>query len=110
LDHCGERLLGHSPWLEEAREVTTLAELRDTQLDHTGAGLPVPLAVAVAMGEAIGGASTARRTGEALDLQFHQALSGEANHLAQEVSVGGLLQQITEVHGLVGHRWVLGWR
>jgi hypothetical protein len=47
---------------------------------------------------------------EALDLQLHQPLRSEADHLAQEVGVGGLLQQVTQVHGFIGHRWVLGWR
>jgi site-specific DNA recombinase len=110
LDHSGEGLLRHSPWFKEAREVAALAELRNAQLDRAGAGLPIALAVAVAMGEAVGGASAVRRTGEALDLQLHQALRGEADHLAQEVSIGGLLQQLTQAHSLVGHRRVLGWR
>jgi hypothetical protein len=30
--------------------------------------------------------------------------TGEADHLAEEVGVGGLLQQRLQVHHLVGHR------
>ena len=110
LDHRSECLLGHSPWFEEAREVAALAELRNPQFDGSGAGLPIALAVAVAMGEAIRRTSAAWGTGEALDIELHQTLRSEADHLAQEVGVGGLLQQVTEVHVLVGHRWVHGWR
>ena len=78
--------------------------------DGTGAGLPVTFAVAVAMGQAIGRTSTVWGAGEALDIELHQALGGEADHLAQEVGVCRLLQQATEVHGVVGHCRVLGWR
>ena len=110
LDHCGECLLGHSPWFEKAGEIAALPQLRNAQFDGAGTGLPVAVAVTVAVGEAVGGAGSVRGTGEALDLQLHQALSAEADHLAQEVAVGGLLQQATEVHGVFGHCWVLGWR
>jgi hypothetical protein len=30
------------------------------------------------------------------------------DHLAQQVGVGGLLDQRAKVHHLVGHRWLLG--
>src|SRR5205823_978721 len=39
---------------------------------------------------------------------LHQALGGEADHLAQQVGVGALFQKGTKVHHLVGHRWILG--
>jgi hypothetical protein len=49
-------------------------------------------------------------SGEGFDFQFHQPLRGEADHLAQEVGVGGLLQQFFEVHVSRGHWRVLGSR
>ena len=54
LDHGGERLLGQPARLQEAREVGALAQLRDAQLDRAGPGLPVPLAIAVALGQPLG--------------------------------------------------------
>ena len=57
-----------------------------------------PLRTALAMG----------RAGQPLDLQLHQALGGEADHLAQQVGVGTLFQKGTKVHHLIGHRWILG--
>ena len=51
---------------------------------------------------AVGGA------GQPLDLQLHQALGGEADHLAQEVGIGALFQKRAKRHDLVGHRWILG--
>jgi hypothetical protein len=110
LDHCGEGLLGHPPWLKEAREIAALPQPRDAKFDGSGTGLPIAFTVAVAMCQTVGGTGTVGSTGAALDLQFHQALGAEADHLAQEVGVGGLLQQATEVHVLVGHCRVLGRR
>jgi hypothetical protein len=51
-----------------------------------------------------------RRAGQVFDLQLHQAMRGKADHLAQQVGVGALLQQRTKAHHLVGHRRVLGSR
>jgi hypothetical protein len=47
-----------------------------------------------------------RRAGDVLHLQLHQALRGEADHLAQQIGVGALLQESLEAHHLVGHRRV----
>ena len=49
-----------------------------------------------------------RRAGQLADLQLHQALGGEADHLAQKIGVGALFQKRAKVHHLVGHRWFLG--
>jgi hypothetical protein len=46
--------------------------------------------------------------GQSLDLQLHQTLRGEADHLAQQIGVGTLFQKGTKGHDLVGHRWILG--
>jgi hypothetical protein len=32
------------------------------------------------------------------DLELHQALGGKADHLAQEIGVGGLFEERAEVH------------
>ena len=46
--------------------------------------------------------------GQPLDLQLHQALGSEADHLAQKIGVGALFQKRAKGHHLVGHRWILG--
>ena len=84
LDHRGERLLGHPPWFQKAWEVAAVAELGDAQLNGAGAGLPVTLAIAVSLGEAIRTTSAMGGAGERLDFQFHQAMCGEADHLAHK--------------------------
>jgi hypothetical protein len=43
-------------------------------------------------------------SGENPDLQLHQTLGGKADHLAQQVGVGALLQKPTKGHPLLGHR------
>ena len=111
LDHCGERFLGHAARLQEAREVGALPELGDAQLDGAGARLPVPVTIAVALGEpqrvllAIGSA------GGGPYLQLHQPFGGKADHLAQQIGVRGLLHEGAQAHHVVGHRWLLesGW-
>ena len=46
--------------------------------------------------------------GQPLDLQLHQALGSEADHLAQKIGIGALFQKRAKGHHLVGHRWILG--
>jgi hypothetical protein len=38
------------------------------------------------------------------EIFLHQPLGRKANHLAQNIGVGGLLHQRTQVHHIVGHR------
>jgi hypothetical protein len=55
LHHGGECLLGHAARLQKAREVGALAQLGDAQFDRTSASLPDPVAVAVTLGQTLGG-------------------------------------------------------
>src|SRR5678815_2726457 len=49
LDHRGQRLLPHPAWFEEAGEVAAMAQLRDAQFDRAGPGLPIAVAIAIAV-------------------------------------------------------------
>jgi hypothetical protein len=101
-------------WFFTANEIDTLRsslidrQLGDAQLDRAGSGLPVAIAVAVALGEAFGALFAISRAGQRTDLQLHQSLGGEADHLTQNVGVGGLLHERAKAHHVVGHRWFLG--
>ena len=97
LDHGGQRLLGHAPRLEEAWKVRALPQLRDAQLHRAGPRLPVPVAIAVALGEPVGRALAMRRAGPGADLHLHQPLGGEGDHVAQNVRIGGLLHERAKV-------------
>src|SRR5262249_19671018 len=112
LHHRGQGLFGHPARLQEGRKIAALAQLGDAQLDRAGTRLPVAVAIAVALGATLSALLTITGAGEAFDFQLHQALRRKADHLAQEIGVGGLLDQGTKVHLLVGHRWLLesGWR
>jgi hypothetical protein len=110
LDHRGERLLGHAARFQKGREITALAQLRDAQLDGSGAGLPNPVAIAVAVIDAVRAALPMRGASQVLDFQLHQSLRGKTDHLAQQISVRALLQQGAKAHHLIGHRRVLGSR
>jgi hypothetical protein len=87
LDDCGERLLGHPPRLQKAREVGALAQLGNAQLNRAGAGLPGPVTVAVALHQALGALLAVTGAGEGADLQLHQPFGGKADHLTQQVGV-----------------------
>jgi hypothetical protein len=71
-------------WRERFREDN---ELLLRVVGHAGARLPQPVAVAVAMGNAIRVALAMGSAGEPLDLQRHQALGGKADHLAQQIGI-----------------------
>ena len=83
LDYRRQRLLGHTARLQETGEIAAFAQLRDAQLDGAGPGLPIALAIPVAMGDPIDAAFTVRRAGEVLNFQLHQPMRGETDHLAQ---------------------------
>ena len=110
LDHCRQRLLAHPSRLQKAREVTAFPELRDAQLHRPGPGLPVAVAIAVAMVEPLSVPLAVPGAGQSLDFEGHQPLGGKRDHLAQKIRVGVLLQKRLEVHHIRGHRRVLGSR
>ena len=103
LNNRGQRLLCQPPWLQKAREIRAFAQFRDTQLDRPGPRLPYPIAVAVALRQAIRALLAPRRTRLATDVEFHEPFGGEAEHLTQKIGVGRLLQQPLKGHHLVGH-------
>jgi hypothetical protein len=60
------------------------------------------------LGKAVGGTGTVRGAGLGTHFQFHQSFGGEADHLTQDVRVGGLLHEGAEVHHFIGHGRFLG--
>ena len=62
---------------------------RVPQLDRARAGLPVALAIAVTLRKPLGVLLAVSGAGQAADLQLHQAFGRKADHLAQQVGVGG---------------------
>jgi hypothetical protein len=105
LDHRRQRLLGHAPGFQKAREVAALPELRDAQFDRPGARLPVPVTISVALRPPRRVLLAIGRAGHSTDLQFHQPFGRKANHLAQKVRVRGLLDEVAQVRHVGGHRW-----
>ena len=94
------------------REVAAPAQLRDLELDHPGARVPLPAAIAVALGHpalrvalAAGGADQLR------DLRLHQLSGDQPHRLAQHVGVlvcHHLSDDLLDRHALaLGHRGAL---
>jgi hypothetical protein len=67
----------------ESRDVAALSQLRNAQLDGARAGLPVALAVALALVDPAIATLAMASAGQATYLQLHQPLRGEADHLAE---------------------------
>src|SRR5213079_626392 len=67
-------------------------------------GLPVPLAVAIALVAPPRTAFAVPGAAQRFTLQLHHALGGKADHLAQECGIGALLQKRTKGDLLIGHR------
>ena len=107
LYHCGQRLLAHPTRLEEAGEVAAAAQLRNVQFHRAGPGLPVAIAVAVALVGPVLAALAVSGAAQCVGLQLHQPLGGEADHLAQQCRVGTLLQKLAKGNLVIGHRGVL---
>ena len=108
LNDSRQGLLGHAPWLQKAGKVAAPAQLRNAQLDCAGSRLPIPVAVAIALGEALGTLLAIAGAGRGTDLQFHQPLGGKADHLAQQIGIRGLLQKAAQAHHVVGHQGISG--
>src|SRR6185312_11110749 len=104
LDHRRQRLLGQATGLEETGEINAFTQLRDPQLDGASSRVPVAVAIAVALVGAALAALAVSGAAESVALQRHQALGGEADHLAQEAGVGALLQKFAKGNLVVGHR------
>src|SRR5208283_1240755 len=63
-------LLPQPARLEKAGEVAARAQLRDAQLDRAGPRLPIAVAIAVALSQAVRRALAMRRTGAAFNVQL----------------------------------------
>ena len=103
--------LGAPPRLEQRGEVGPVADPRDGELDGADAGVPAPVAVPVAAGEAALGIPLAvGEPGELGHLRLHDRLGEHAHALAEEVRIpvgDRLAQRLEQGHAVVGHRGVL---
>ncbi len=104
LDHGGQGLLGRSPRLQKRREVAAGSELGDLQVDAACAGVPQPIAVAVAAVGPLRALDVVAGAAQGLDIQVHQPLGDILDHLPQHVHVRPLLGQFGQCHRCLGHR------
>jgi hypothetical protein len=80
---------GHAR-LQEAGEVAPLAQLGDAQLYRGGPGLPVTVAVTVALNEALVALLAVAGAGQTFDLQLHQPLGRKADLISRSRSASGV--------------------
>ena len=102
-----QRLFRPPAGVEEAREVAARPQLGDAQLHRARAGVPVAVAVAVALrGPLVRGAFAVRGADLGGDLRLHQRLGQHTHALAQEVDVAalGVADQLHQLHRGDCHR------
>lgn len=109
LEHGCQRLLDRAPRLKKRGEAGAGAQARDTQLNAARTGLPVPIAVAVALRQPLAAFLAILGAGLGTDLQFHQPLGGKRRphgrpSRASQVGITALLDERAEVHHRFGHR------
>jgi hypothetical protein len=109
LDHRDERFLRRSARLEERREIAAATQLGNLQLDRAGTRLPAPIAIPIARNLALTTALAVAGAAAAFDVEIHEPLGDEGEHLAQHVGVGPLFGELGKCHTEVGgHRGPFG--
>lgn len=78
---------GRTAGLQEPREVTAFAQLRDLKVNRTGSGLPEPFTVAVSAVDPIGTAFSVGCGAKALGVHVHHALSDELDHVPEQIRI-----------------------
>ena len=111
LDDRDQGLLGPPARLQERREIATLPQFRDGQLQLPNPGIPAPLAVAVSLAPAaVRGALTQLSAGQCGRFGIHQLLDQPRDTVAQDVGVlisHELVDQVSSGHPVaLGHRGV----
>jgi hypothetical protein len=106
-DHRDQRLLGSLARLEERREVRSLAQLGNSQLQRAEARVETTLAISVAVIEPVSAALVTAGADQAFDISLHQNLQHRLRHGSQKIAIAALLQQVNQRHSVVGHR-ILG--
>jgi hypothetical protein len=107
LDDRQEGPLGPPVRLEERREVAAVTDPRDRQLDRADAGVPAPVAIAVAVGQpTLRVALALGRSGELGHLGLHHGLRQQPDTLPQEIGVtvgDRLAHRLERGHPVLGH-------
>jgi hypothetical protein len=107
LDHREQRLLMTPAGFQQAWEVAARPQLGDVELDGADAGVPLPLPVAVAVGQPGLRAFVGAGADQLGHLGVHQLLRQQLQAVAQKLGVRTLLrlaQQVQQCHPRVGHR------
>jgi hypothetical protein len=109
LDHSRQCLLRRPTRLEKRWEIAAFTQLRDLQVDRTGARLPQPLSIAVATVQALRISLAVTCCAQVLGVHFHHALGDVLDHLLQQIGIRTLLGKLSKCDiGLGGgHRGVL---
>lgn len=97
-------LLGRASRFKEGREVASLPQLGDRKVDSPGTRVPGPFPISVAVVLPVRRPGSRRRSRPGFNLQIHHAPGGKGQHLAHQIRICLLLDQLQKGHLRVGHR------
>jgi hypothetical protein len=80
-----------------------LAQLADAQLDRADTGLPVAVAISVALAHPLRTALASAGAAQPIDIRLRQPVRGEVDRRPQECRIGALLQRRPKRDLVVGH-------
>src|SRR5690606_4665245 len=102
LDDGHQRFLGAAPWLQQAREIASLPQFGNAEVDGAHPRLPSTLTVAVAMRHTLRRPLVTVRTDLAAHLDLHQQLNEPLQRVAEKVGAGSpLVKQLLKCHSKV---------
>lgn len=100
LNDRRHRLLRRPARLQEFGEVAALAQLGDLHIDPPGTRLPRSGPISVAMVHPVAAALVNAGAAERVDVQRHETVGDEAEHLGQKLGVGRLRQKCAQGRSL----------
>jgi hypothetical protein len=93
-------LFRRSAGLQELGEARVLAQIRDHHVDPPGAGLPGSGPITAAVVHTVVAAFVRPGAAQLVDIQRHEAVGREPEHLGKQVDVGCLRQKRAQRRGL----------
>jgi len=100
LDDCRHGLLRRPAGLQELGEAAAFAQLGDLHVNPARARLPRSAPISVSMVDPLGAALVRPRPTELIDVQRHEAVGDEPEHLGQQLGVGRFRQKRPKDRGL----------
>ena len=95
--------LGDPTWLQKRRKITAFPEFWYFHGNCSGARIPIPLAIAIALIAAICRPLAVRGANQAVDIHRHHPIGDVADHFLEDIRIRALFNQVFQSHSVDGH-------